>query len=75
MASHLQDTPPTLESLAQVYGVSKERVRQLESRATTAITNYIRRHVTPTPPEIIAIPAAAQNPPFSTRAPADLVSA
>ena len=47
----LQDTPTTLESLSQRYGISRERVRQIEVRAFEKLQKSVRnaiidRHVT-----------------------------
>ena len=33
MARHLTDDPPNLEELAAQYGISRERIRQIELRA------------------------------------------
>ena len=30
---YLRDDPPTLEELGRFYGISRERIRQLEARA------------------------------------------
>ncbi|MCB2101070.1 MAG: RNA polymerase sigma factor RpoH [Rhodobacterales bacterium] len=38
----LKDEPSTLEDLAQIYGISRERVRQLEVRAFEKISKAIR---------------------------------
>lgn len=38
----LKDAPPTLEDLAKVYGVSRERVRQIEERAFHKLTDAVR---------------------------------
>jgi RNA polymerase sigma-32 factor len=39
-ARHLQDSPSTLEELSQKFGVSRERVRQIESRAMEKIKEH-----------------------------------
>ena len=38
----LKDDPVTLEELGQIYGISRERVRQLEARAFEKIKKLIR---------------------------------
>ncbi len=38
----LQDSPTTLEKLSQQYGISRERVRQIEARAFEKLQNAIR---------------------------------
>ena len=42
---HLADQPVTLEDLGQQLGISKERVRQLETRAMGKLRTSIGRHV------------------------------
>jgi RNA polymerase sigma-32 factor len=42
---HLADQPVTLEDLGQQLGISKERVRQLETRAMGKLRSSIGRHV------------------------------
>ena len=39
---HLNDTPRTLSEIGSEMGISKERVRQLEERAMTRITDTVR---------------------------------
>ena len=39
----LKDEPATLEELAQVYGVSRERIRQIEVRAFERVQQAARR--------------------------------
>jgi RNA polymerase sigma-32 factor len=41
----LKETPATLESLSQQYGISRERVRQIEVRAFQKISKSIRKAV------------------------------
>ena len=41
----LKDDPVTLEELGQIYGISRERVRQLEARAFEKIKKLIRAAV------------------------------
>ena len=38
----LKDDPTTLEDLSQVYGISRERVRQIEVRAFEKLQKSIR---------------------------------
>lgn len=40
---HLNDTPRTLSEIGSEMGISKERVRQLEERAMTRITDTVRQ--------------------------------
>ena len=44
-ARHLADDPITLESLAEEFGVSHERVRQIEVRAFGKVRNFVRHRV------------------------------
>ncbi|MHA7872385.1 MAG: sigma-70 family RNA polymerase sigma factor, partial [Hyphococcus sp.] len=39
----LKDNPATLEELSQVYGVSRERVRQIEVRAFEKLQKAMKR--------------------------------
>jgi len=41
----LKDDPATLEELGAVYGISRERVRQLEARAFAKIEKLVRAAV------------------------------
>lgn len=41
---HLSDEPPTLEELGEEYGISRERVRQLEARAFKKVKEFIMGH-------------------------------
>lgn len=41
---HLSEEPPTLESLGEEYGISRERVRQLEARAFKKVKEFILDH-------------------------------
>ncbi len=43
MNRSLQETPLRLEDLARRYGISRERVRQIESTALSKISQWIRR--------------------------------
>ncbi len=42
-ARRLQDEPATLEELSQKYGVSRERVRQIEVRAFEKLQHQMKR--------------------------------
>ncbi len=42
-ARRLQDEPATLEELSQRYGVSRERVRQIEVRAFEKLQTQMKR--------------------------------
>jgi len=42
-ARHFADQPLTLEDLAEEFGVSHERVRQIEVRAFEKVQNFVRR--------------------------------
>jgi RNA polymerase sigma-32 factor len=44
-ARHLVDEPITLEDLAEEFGLSRERVRQIEVRAFEKVQNFVRRQV------------------------------
>ena len=44
IARKLNDTPKTLEDLSQEYGVSKERVRQIEAKALEKIKKYFENN-------------------------------
>jgi RNA polymerase sigma-32 factor len=73
-ARRLQDPPAMLEELAEEYGVSRERIRQIEARAYERVQAFVtegmakrerskragrpRRQFTPAPPAIDV--AAAQ---------------
>lgn len=41
---HLSEEPPTLEELGEEYGISRERVRQLEARAFGKVKDFILGH-------------------------------
>lgn len=43
---HLSHSPVTLEDLGKTLGISKERVRQIESRALTQLKSALIEHVT-----------------------------
>ena len=45
MQRRLTDNPPTLEELGKKFGVSRERVRQLEARAFTKVQKAIVEQV------------------------------
>ena len=49
----LSDDPKTLEQLGKVYGVSRERIRQLEARAFEKIKNAILRAAGETAPDLL----------------------
>ena len=59
-ARRLADDPITLEELAEEFGVSRERVRQIEVRAFEKVQKAVRNRVTamehPTA-EPVAVPA------------------
>jgi RNA polymerase sigma-32 factor len=57
-ARRLADDPVTLEELAEEFGVSRERVRQIEVRAFEKVQKAVRSRV-----------AAMETPPASTRTP------
>jgi RNA polymerase sigma-32 factor len=42
-ARHLVDEPATLEVLAQEFGISRERVRQIEARSLEKVSKFVRR--------------------------------
>jgi RNA polymerase sigma-32 factor len=44
-ARHLVDEPATLEVLAQEFGLSQERVRQIEARSLERVSKVVRRHI------------------------------
>ncbi|MBP7338777.1 RNA polymerase factor sigma-32 [Niveispirillum sp.] len=48
-ARNLSDQPVTLETLARHYGVSKERIRQIESGAYKKVVRRVRSHAETTP--------------------------
>ena len=41
---HLSEEPPTLEELGTEYGISRERVRQLEARAFKKVSEFLQGH-------------------------------
>ena len=45
-ARRLRDEPATLEELSQKYGVSRERVRQIEVRAFEKLQQQMKRALT-----------------------------
>jgi RNA polymerase sigma-32 factor len=45
-ARHLADEPATLEVLAQEFGISPQRVRQIEVRSLETVGKLVRRHIT-----------------------------
>ena len=44
-ARRLADNPITLEELAQEFGVSRERVRQIEVRAFEKVQDAVKRRI------------------------------
>lgn len=40
---HLTETPATLDELSEKYGISRERVRQIENRAVEKMTNFVQQ--------------------------------
>lgn len=62
----LQDSPSTLEDLSGEYGISRERVRQIEVRAFEKLQKEIRRLEA----EEIAAAASAEIPALTSRSPA-----
>ncbi len=61
-ARRLEDTPATLEELAAEFGVSRERVRQIEVRAFERIEKAVRNRVAAMdrPPALGPAPASLQ---------------
>jgi RNA polymerase sigma-32 factor len=57
-ARRLRDDPVTLEELAQMLGVSRERVRQIEVRAFEKVQEGVRKHLA-TPAVLLAGPPAS----------------
>jgi RNA polymerase sigma-32 factor len=45
IARHLVDEPATLEVLAQEFGISRERVRQIEVRSLERVSKLVRRDI------------------------------
>ncbi len=41
---HLKEEPETLETLSKMHKISRERVRQIESRALEKLTKYVQDH-------------------------------
>lgn len=54
-ARHLVDEPETLEELAEKFGVSRERIRQIEVRAFEKVRKATRSLIANTPAFMIAI--------------------
>jgi RNA polymerase sigma-32 factor len=44
-ARHLVDEPATLEVLAREFGISPQRVRQIEVRSLETVSKLVRRHL------------------------------
>jgi RNA polymerase sigma-32 factor len=44
-ARRLSDTPVTLEHLAEKYGISRERVRQIEVRAFEKVQKAVKNRI------------------------------
>jgi RNA polymerase sigma-32 factor len=61
-ARRLEDTPATLEELAAEFGVSRERVRQIEVRAFERVEKAVRNRVAAMdrPPALAPAPASLQ---------------
>ena len=59
-ARRLQDDPVTLEDLSQEFGVSRERIRQIEVRAFEKVQKAVKNAA--------AAPSGAQDPAFGRRA-------
>ena len=45
IARHLVDEPATLEVLAHEFGISRERVRQIEVRSLERVSKLVRHHI------------------------------
>jgi RNA polymerase sigma-32 factor len=60
-ARRLADEPITLEELADEFGVSRERVRQIEVRAFEKVQKAVKSHITAmeNPAAVAAVAAAA----------------
>ena len=62
-ARRLADEPITLEELAEEFGVSRERVRQIEVRAFEKVQKAVKSHISamesPHPPQAAVAAAAA----------------
>jgi RNA polymerase sigma-32 factor len=56
-ARRLQEDPATLEELSQKYGVSRERVRQIEVRAFEKLQTAMKAAMLKAPPAALAAPA------------------
>jgi RNA polymerase sigma-32 factor len=72
-ARHLADEPATLEVLAEEYGISRERVRQIEARSLEKVWKLMRRHVAnlePSHPALANRPQCYGRDPTSRRQPA-----
>lgn len=46
-ARRLQDEPATLEDLAKIFGISRERVRQIENKAFEKVSRAVKRQAGP----------------------------
>jgi RNA polymerase sigma-32 factor len=53
VARHLTDEPPTLEELAERFNVSRERIRQIESRAFEKVRKAARNSAAKTPAAVL----------------------
>jgi RNA polymerase sigma-32 factor len=62
-ARHLSEAPPKLETLACQYGISGERIRQIELRAFQKVKSAMRKDV----PEILGKSGMQQKPKQSTQ--------
>ena len=62
-ARHLSEAPPKLETLACQYGISGERIRQIELRAFQKVKSAMRKDL----PEILGKSGMQQKPKQSTQ--------
>jgi RNA polymerase sigma-32 factor len=58
-ARRLAETPRKLEELASTFGVSRERVRQIEARAFEKVRKAVRREVASAAAPAMAVAAVA----------------
>jgi RNA polymerase sigma-32 factor len=62
----LADEPITLEELADEFGVSRERVRQIEVRAFDKVKKAVKDHIAETNAIPVARPLSNGSPPSSS---------